>query len=148
MPAPGRNPEVVDEHVDPGEGVDDGLYALGRRDVGGDALDRRPGRLVAESRDGLLDALGAAAVDPRRRTRAGEAGGDDVADALGRAADERGPAGEVDLHGGERRTPLGSDYARTMSGAVCSFVASSVHPDQTAATARSESGCATVTDCL
>lgn len=93
-----EDPEVVDEDVDVGHGPQHGGGALLRRQVAHGAGDVVAAGALAHGADGLRDALLAAAVDDDAGSRAGQAGGDGVADALGGTGDQGGAAGEVDLH--------------------------------------------------
>src|SRR6185437_561008 len=67
-------------------------------EIAGDALDLRLRHGGLDLVERPVDARLRAAVDPYDRTLLGEALGDGVTDARGRRGDERGLAGEIEVH--------------------------------------------------
>ena len=80
----------------------DDLDQVGVGEVGPQRSDRPP------------DGVGRAAVDADPGAGAGQPAGDGQADALGGAGDEGGPAGEVDVHDPDDRSPLARRYLKML----------------------------------
>jgi hypothetical protein len=91
--------EIVHEDVGGGLGGHQGRAALRCAEIGGDATDHGPGHRPPQRRDRGINAGLAAAVHDHPGAGLGETLGDGKADACGRARDDRGLVGQVDLHG-------------------------------------------------
>ncbi len=90
--------EVVDENIDRRHGRHHGRRALFRGEIPRCAGDHLAAGLDAHRTDGGCDTVGAAAVYDDVRAGLGESDGDGLADALRGAGDQRGAAGQIDLH--------------------------------------------------
>jgi len=93
-----ENAGVVDENIDLRHGLHERGAAFGCRDIGRDPAYLRRRRDLSDGCNGLIDLGLSPAVDDDIRPRPCKPLGDGVADAAGRTGDERGGAGQIDVH--------------------------------------------------